>query len=199
MSYYTYSISDDLGGNYDSLVLYDTINGTIFATESDPICIGLKNVDSNANVEVHFTAALNGAQQTTLDGIISGYSYESPFKKIKYYSFQLNKFETDSANYDVIGTITYPGTNNTGQIFEFEFIGYLQNGATSYDIQVVDKTTNTMIANSNFTNTNSGRMSITDILYCPTEVSTLELSVKVNKNGNSSKNVYLTEFIFWVG
>lgn len=198
MSSYTYSIADDLGGNYDPLVLYDTISGTIHTSENDPICTGLKKVDSNANVEVHFTKTLTGGQVTTLNGIISGYVYASPYTKTNYHSFQLRKSETDSKTWEVIGSAVYPGCVNTSDIFEIEFETYVDSGNTSYDVRIIDRDTNTIIAEDSFSNTSTQRNSLNTILHCPTSLSTLQLAVKVNSTGNSKKKVYINDVVVWI-
>ena len=195
MSIYSYSIVDNLGGDYD-VSLYDIINANAIIS-SDAICVGTQE-DGNGNLELHFTNSLSPTSETALNGIILNYNYVAPTPlKINYIPMTIAVHSVSSANYTTISSQIYP---NLGDIQAIDFVGYMDNGVTSYDVLILNKNNNSIIAEQNFTNRSSSIQSFASILNQPTntELTNIEVCVKINKNGNSKKYAYISSGMLWV-
>jgi len=195
MVYYSFSITNDLGGGYDT-ILYDTINFNATIKGDSAICTGTSEDGDTLNI--HFTKTLSGSSETALNTIISNYTYSAPalVKTTNFIPFyaSLNNVSSRQNGYSFVGSITYP---DVGDIKEIEIISSMDSGITSYDIQMVNKLNNKIVAEANFTNTNKQRNTISTILNQPTELCDIDVSVNINKNGNSTKYVYIYSGMFW--
>jgi hypothetical protein len=195
MVYYSFSITNDLGGGYNT-TLYDTINIDSAIKANNAICTGTSEDADTLNI--HFTKTLSVPAETALNNIISNYTYSPPtlIKATNFIPFtpSTSTLSTKQSGYTLTGSITYP---NVGDIKEIEIISFMDNGVTSYDIQIVNKSNNDILAEGNFTNTNKQRNTLSTILNQPSELCDIDISVKINKNGKSTKYVYVYSGMFW--
>lgn len=195
MVYYTYSIANDLNGQTVDVTLYDTINADS-QIRSTSICVGTDV--SGDNLNIHFTASLSPAGENALNNIISNFvSYSPPLVKNNAKYLYPTTPKVSSTSYTVIGFTIYPAST-AGIITGIDFLGYMDPGTTSYQVQIINKTDNTIVAQQTFTNTSiSQQQSFTTIQNQPSGLCTLEASIKVTKNGTATKNAYVHHISFW--
>lgn len=195
MAFYTYSISNDLNGQTEYVTLYDSINANS-DIRSTSICVGTQV--SGDDLSIHFTANLSPNGLSALNGIISNFSsYTPPVIKNNAKYLYPTTSKVSSTSYTVIGFTIYPA-NTAGNITAIDFLGYMDAGTTSYEVQIINKTNNAIVAQDSFNNMLiSQQQSFTTILNQPSGLDTLEASVKVTKNGGATKNAYIHHISFW--
>ena len=125
-----------------------------------------------------FTTALSGAEQTTLNGLISGHS---PVVKPTYsrkHDLIPKKSFIKNTTYERIVVFEYPGSNYGSPIINVTCISYMDSNCTSYDIKILDKTNNLVIVENNFTNTTEVKNTLTPISNIPTDEAIIEIYVR---------------------
>ena len=191
-STYTKSIASDFGGSFSPRQFHDEIENDVTITTN---LIGI-NTTGDA-VDIIFSSALSGAEETQLNSLISSYSYQQMFetKNIVTVNPKVESVNTDS--YRRIMVYIYPG-NVYNTINNIKVVSYMDSGITSYDIQIRNATNGTTIVTKNLTNTTEQINDLGTLSNIPNSEARLEISVK-KTGGNSSKYVYIESISFYLG
>lgn len=149
-------------------------------------------------VEISFATTVSSENQTTISTVISNHVPDiNDFAN----SFTVYpKHPTlSSANYFVVSTFRYRGSNKVGIINKIEVIAYKDTGITSYDIRILDKSTGSVIASkTGNTNENYEILDLGNISNIPPESTLCEVQVKRN-GGNSSRYINISEIVVYYG
>src|SRR3989304_9325209 len=177
-STYTKSIASDFGGSFSPRQFHDEIENDVTITTN---LIGI-NTTGDA-VDIIFSSALSGAEETQLNSLISSYSYQQMFetKNIVTVNPKVESVNTDS--YRRIMVYIYPG-NVYNTINNIKVVSYMDSGITSYDIQIRNATNGTTIVTKNLTNTAEQINDLGTLSNIPNSEARLEISVK--KTGGNS-------------
>jgi hypothetical protein len=185
------SLSTDFNGNilirqfHDEIEANATITTELFGIEK-----------TGDEIDIRFANILSGVESTALDGLIESHIPDMAPKRIthmKVYPFPRNSTGT---NYHVVGTFFYNGSILKGNIIYIDLIGYMESSLTSYDVQVIDKTNNKIIAENNFTNIEISKQSMGTISNVPTEPVIMQVLLRGNGTGN--KSVTIQEIQVWI-
>lgn len=184
-STYTYSLSSDFGGNLRISHLHLDVIAEAGITPT------LTRIDMEGdNVDIVFDSALSAGEQTTLNNVVSAYTYVTPVNYDNTIKFNIKNRETSNTSYTREDTLIYEGSNNTGDIKKILAVGYMDSGVTNFSIKINDKTNNNIIAENSFTDTTESILELTPISNVPTERSILELQIK-KTGGAGSKKCYV--------
>lgn len=173
---YTYTISSDFGGDINNLNMSQLHKAIADDAGITPVFDGISM--EGDNVDIIFTTALSGAEQTTLNGLISGHT---PVVKPTYsrkHDIIPKKSFTKNTTYDRIVIFEYPGSAYGSAIINIICISHMDSNCTSYDIKILDKTNNLVIAENNFTNTTEAKNILTPVNNIPTDESIIEIYVR---------------------
>ena len=175
--------------------LHTTIQDTLtLSTESFH---GISTNTSGNVLITHFSGNITSGEKTNLDGIISSHTPTTTFKRITSKTITPTIIHINSNSYKLFARIFFEGTKNVGEINAIETISYMDNGVTSYNIDVVCRTTNKMIAGANFTNTSIQTNNLGSITNVPENECLLDFSAKITKNGNATKYAHIDSIIIW--
>lgn len=107
-----------------------------------------------------------------------------------------NLQKSNSTNYARVAAITYDPTI-LGTLSRVKILSSMDNGMTSYDVEVYNRTTFTSVITANFTN--AGDLADNDIglITTPPETKTIfEINVKRN-GGNKKKYINVEQIVFY--
>ena len=104
------------------------------------------------------------------------------------------------SNYTEVATCHFDPDEYSGELRRVKVLSYLDNGATSYDIEVFDRDNNIQLVENNFTNISEEvQQQTTGLISSPPSSKTvLEINIK-KTGGNNSKYARISEIIFYFG
>jgi len=99
-------------------------------------------------------------------------------------------------NFTEIAVFSFDPDDHEGTLRRVKVLSYLDDGATSYDVELFDRNNNTQLIESNFTNMSGEHLEqYTGVLSTPpTSKTVLEVNVK-KTGGNNNKYVRISEII----
>lgn len=166
---YTFSLSSNFNGNLFAHQLYTNIDNSVSITKN------IVGIDTNGdNVIITFDQELSGSEVTTLNNLVSSYTY-----------VPLNRYRIDNMNpsYSVIGltftninTSFYFDIENMTEILCVKVLGNITSN--SYQVRLYDITNSKLMATGTFTNTTPVMNNLGTISNIPTTSSLLEVHVK---------------------
>lgn len=168
---YTYSLSDDFGGNLLASQLHQVI------MDDGGITPNIITVSTKGDiVKIQFDASLSGPEITTLNGIVSAHTPTTPSKEM---IFNITPIESyiDSTFWVTVASFLH---NKESSVTSMNVISFMEVGGTSYDVRVVDITNNAVIASQNLANTDELNNSLGTISNLPSDNAIFELQVKIN-------------------
>lgn len=175
-----YSVINDFGAiNPNISQLYDEIvNSSI--TEI------LERVSQEQdNVEIVFISTISPAEKTTLDGIVASHiPVYIPVTNNKL--IIVGKTNSINSSFTRTGTEIFKGSTYAIA----KSISYMDSGATSYDIRILDKTNKTILLSTNLTNTEESIQDLGVLSNLSTSTSQIEVSIRKN-GGNKKDKVYI--------
>lgn len=141
-------------------------------------------------VEFHFDIILSGSEKTLLDGLISSHVaiftiYTKENINIQYY--------LDTSKHSSYRRVIKPISVPAMSYGKCKTISYMDPSMTSYDIKIFDKTHNTVVLETNLTNTEETEQPLGTLSNLSTDPWILEVFVK--RNGGSNKNTIFLESI----
>jgi hypothetical protein len=192
---YQYSIKNDIiTSQLSAGQLHETIKTFLVLTSAKYI-----GINTNADVMyITFSEEITNLEKIDLDLLVSNHQSISNTQIIEYITFYPKITDISSTNYFSIGTVPYSGTLNVGTITSIDVIGYLDNGVTSADIQIINRDNNAIICTENFYSSSLTTFNFTNIDNVPQLLSLLDISIKINKNGNSTKYAHIDKVILWL-
>ena len=175
MANYNFTISTTYPGGVNYQNLYDEILNSTITTE----LLGFMAMDDVLTIK--FAGTLSGAEQTELDNVNSNHSYTPPTKQSsKTSQMELNIENFTDISWQVIATYIFPGPLMIAEIIEVMIASYMDNGGTSYDLELKNMDNGDIIGNGNFNNTSLTINSLSNINNTPNNRCILELRAKVN-------------------
>jgi hypothetical protein len=104
------------------------------------------------------------------------------------------------SNYTEVATCYFNPDYYSGDLRRVKLLSYLDNGATSYDVEIFDRDNNVQLVESNFINKSEEvQRQVTGVISSPPYSNTvLEINVK-KTGGNNKKCVHISEIIFYFG
>lgn len=189
MTTYTYSHSSDFGSSLNSSQLQTEI-------KASNIVPSIASVNRNGDViDIVFASALSGAEQTTLNGLVSAHVPKPILDSSTYITPK--KGDTSSKAYARMSIFKYYGSNNTAPIVAIETISCMSDTVTSYDIRILDKTNGLVIAEkTGLTHTDDAVDDLGTISNLPTDSALFEVQMKRN-GGNGNPKVFLENIIIY--
>lgn len=146
-----------------------------------------------------FTEEITVGEKTDLDAIV--YNHDNTFVPQKT-APPIRVYPSNPAisnvYYTSSGCFTYQGTNVVNPITAIDMLSNVDPGTQSYDVQIINRQNNSIIAEKNFTNTTLDRVSFDTISNLPSDLGVIEILCKVNKNGKATKYVHIEEILFWL-
>lgn len=102
-----------------------------------------------------------------------------------------------NTNYTKIGRFYFKGTNVTGEIRGIDIISNIDSGATSYSVQLLIRSTNTLLANVTFNNTDV-EINTADILQdFPYDSCVIDVLAKINRPALKVLYAHIDEITLW--
>jgi len=184
---YTKSLSGDFGGNLNTSQLFNEIENA----EIGPSCVTVKN--ESDDVELIFTSSLTSGEQTILDNLVSNHVVDTSKPHDNFFTITPKNEKIKEKSYRKIGTFKYDGSNQIGLIDYIEVISYKDSKIDSYDIRVIDRNNDVILASANFTNDISEICDLGTISNIPTEKTILEIHGR--QNGGKKKSYLYIENI----
>lgn len=192
---YTYSVSADITAqSVNVLTLHNTIQTTL--TLSSATFVG---VDKHGDVlYITFSDAITGGEKTSLDTIVLNHDPTQPIiDKTKSLTIFPNTRDVTSTSYIVIGSFIYQGSN-TNNIVGIDILSKKEPSVTSYDVTIVEKTSNQYITTGNFTNDSYQVQSFATISNIPQTTTIMDISCRINKTGTATKHAIIEQVILWL-
>lgn len=185
MSTYTYSLASDFGGSLKLGQFHDEVNaeGTISPSLTSVTLVG-------DVVSVTFNSALSGAEETTLDGLVSAHTPTNIGSQTINLAVETDDI-TDTT-YHTVMVFNYLGSDSQTPT-HIKVVSEMDDGGTSYDIRIMDVTNNNAVCTSNFTNTLAQVNDLGTLSNLPTNAAIFEVQIKVN--GSTTANV--REFVMY--
>lgn len=144
------------------------------------------------NIYIDFNIPI-GIQKAYLDAIIALHRRDVlPRMTI---SSITERSESRNVSYTRVLTWVYNGSRTDGAIVSVDCVAYMENGPSSYSIQMYDRKNREIVAEGTFTNTDEDTVALT--VYpnkVPTKKTRMEISIK--RDSNPSKYVYITGVTF---
>ena len=173
MSNYTYSITTDFSGNFN----YNNFLSEFYRSS---ISLFLLNIyTSDDNVDISFNTTLTTEQETTLNTLVANHD-ATPIYNLDKSDTIVNMTSNVTYYYKIASIPVYGEYQKSIQ--SINIISYMQNGNTSYDVQIYDSTNNKIISTQNFTNTDAQINDMGTLSNLPNKKSIFEIHVKSNKN-----------------
>ncbi len=177
----------------------NTFNGTIPKLKQLETEVINSNITANIQyivlqgnaVNIVFDDGLAPSDQTTLTGIVQ--THVPTPDRINHFNIFPETRKLKGTKYKVAATFHYPGSDSIGDINYIDAISCMANGLTSYDIQIIDRDNNTIIAEKTLTNTNMQSCNLGTISNVPTDSSVMKAT------GNGNKKVNIQELQVWYG
>lgn len=141
-------------------------------------------------VKINFDGNLTAGDITTLDNIVSAYVYEED-EFSNSLTIGLLKTKTLSSIFEIVGTTFYSGSFSMPPIGGIYITANMSEGATSYDLLLIEEATGNVIFNVNLNNTIPTLHKITTLNNIPKKSGVLELYARIN--GGSSDDLVSIE------
>lgn len=187
----TKSITSDFSNNFNSTNLKKEI-------ENSNMTPNLIRIDRlGDSIDIIFDTELTGGDETTLNSIISGHDITVPVRYTNTINNILRQNEINDTSYKRACTFIYEGSDYINSIVKIGAIAYKSSTIDSYTILVEDKTHNTVIAESTFTNEDELMVDLTPITNIPTTRSKIEVFIK-KTGGSKSQKAYVESVTFYL-
>ena len=167
---YTKSIATDFGGQFNIEQFHNIVKDTITLM---PVFKGVNMIGDS--IELVFSSELSESQLTTLNSLVSSYTYTEPMPELVHNinkSPQINDINTPV--YKRIGALIFPG----GTHCHFKVYSYMDSGVTSYSIKITDITNKTTILEKTMTNTEEAIVDLGKGNNIPVATALFEISAK---------------------
>lgn len=192
MSILDYSLSEDFSGN----IKIDQFHKEIVSNAS--ITTSLNGIVYSENdVQVIFNDTITSNEGNVLSLLISSHTPDFSPDRIRHYKIYPEIRRKKGTNYEIIATFHYTGSDSIGKINYVDLISSMHTQLTSYDVQLINRENNNILAYTNLTNTKLGCVTLGIISNTPTSPSTLDLSIRCN--GKKNKHVIVQEIQVWYG
>lgn len=193
--YYQYSVLNDITLQRISITtLHNELTNNLVLSNATFSGINIKG-DA---LYISFSEEITNDEKIALDLIVANHDFSFTGTYLSQITV-FPKFQTvTTTEYMLIARFIYPGTLNTSEIKSIDILSYMDQGAASYDILIVNRTNDSIIATGNFTNTTYSKMTISNIQNIPVDSSIVEVLCKVNKIDSSIKKTYIDQLIFWI-
>jgi ribosomal protein L25 (general stress protein Ctc) len=158
-------------------------------------------VRKNDDLYVLFNKNIETSEKTTLDTLVQDHSDDPVPAKTRHIPFYPNPKQVSDSYYTTTGCFLFPGKDLFTTISEINILSMMSPGATSYDVQIVNRETNKIIAEQNFTNTTiqTNTFSTVHTGNISTTPTGIEVLTKLNQQGNAAnKLVHIDQVIFWL-
>jgi hypothetical protein len=151
------------------------------------------------DIKITTLVSLSESDETALDALIAAHPNTTVISADDAIGGSMQQIsiakDTKNNTYTTLGKMIFDGTDNGASIFQIKVIAYMQNGADSYDIRVIDGQTSLTIAEKiALTNTTDEVIDLGAITNLPTSSGMFYFQIK--KNGNASKRIYLDTALF---
>lgn len=149
-------------------------------------------IDPGKNIVLfHFDGNLSSPEKTVLDGIISVHIPDFTPTNFAYSKEII--FRRDNISNTTYRRVTkpflFPGITSA----RAKFLGYMSSNATSYDVRILDKTNNTILSETNLTNTECTLQDLGILSNGSSDPWIIEIFVR--RNGGPSKTKIYMESI----
>jgi hypothetical protein len=189
MSNYNKSIATDFGGNFN----IDTFKSDIYDSS---ITATLTALGSHGdNVFVGFTPALSGAEETTLNSLISTHNGASDISYSQTHTAYAKKDFYKDTSYKDISTYMYDGSDKLGPIKEIVCVAYKDSSVTDFSIRIYDDTNNNIIAENTFSNSSRVFLTLTPLTNIPMKKAIITVQIK-KTGGNNKQYVHIENIQF---
>ena len=159
------------------------------------------NIKSD-DLYISFTQSIETSEKSDMDTIVQDHNNTLTVTALKTVNIPFYpKVEiVMNKSYISIGRFIYPGYLNSSKFTGIDILAYMDNGITSYDVEIVNREDNSIILEQNFTNTTMDLLTFTTINEnnIPENTAVIEISVKLNMSGKASKKVYIDNIAFWL-
>lgn len=157
-------------------------------------------VTKDDDLYVLFTQAIETTEKADLDTIVLNHNNTPVPAKTRHLSFYPDPKEISETYYTTTGCFIYPGNTALTTITAIEVISMMSPGATSYDIQILNRGNNTIIAEQNYTNTTLtlNKLNTINTENIPTGLSAIEVLTRINKQGVANKVVHIDQVVIWL-
>lgn len=192
MSYYTYSLVNDFGGNLNSSQLHQEIADSISISQN------ILRVDTIGDVvKIVFEDALSAGEQTILSSLVSTHVAIVEDEYSKLIKLVPRDKKINNTSYSREDTFVYDGTNNIEEIKKITLVSNMDVGVSNYSVKIFDTTNVLPIIEETFTNTVESIIDITNITNLPTEKAIFELLVK-KEGGNVTKYAHIDSITIYI-
>lgn len=179
---YTKSLSTDFGSSIKLRQLHKEIEADSGITSN------ITGITMTGDVvDIIFDSTLSASEETALNSLISAHTPDTSKPKETFYTETSQIDSTKAMNYSRMIRFAYPGSDSCGIINYVEVLSRMDVGVTSYDVRLVDKLNNTVMAEATgLTNTTDSANDLGTISNIPTNRTILEIHVKHNgASGNA--------------
>jgi hypothetical protein len=150
---------------------------------------------------VLFSKNIETSEKTSLDTIVQDHTPVALPQKSRHIPYYPSPKDVSESFYTTTGCFVYPGDTPLTTITSIETLSMMSPGSQSYDIQIVNRDTNSIIAEQNFTNTamqlntfstvHTGNLSGSQFA--------IEVLARLNKQGSATnKVVHIDQVVFWL-
>jgi hypothetical protein len=173
MSSYNYSILGDFQGG---LVNTEQLTNEVKASEISSTCIGITTVDDVMSIS--FSSSLSAPDIITLDSLVSNHVYVSPKSYTSLYQIFPRSITFNNMNvYKKICSVIYNGDDEL-PLTKISVVSQQENTSGSYCIRVYDSTSNKILAERTYNNTEFELHDIINLTNIPTINSIIEIQGK---------------------
>ncbi len=194
---YKYSISETVAAQ---TIITSRLDNDIKTNLNLSSAVYIGVVKKGDDLYILFDKSIETSEKTSLDNIVQTHTPVALLTKTRNIPFYPNPKDIAETFYVSTGSFIYSGDSVLTGIKEIEIISMMSPGAISYDIQIVNRKNNTIIAEQNFTNTSLTLNKFTTINTnnIPISQTAIEVLVKINKTGNANKVVHIDQIVFWL-
>lgn len=173
---YSKSLSSDFGGDLKPEQLKEEIEAEPGIA---PTCIVVFNVGDD--VDITFDSALSGAEQTTLDGLVSSHSSAVTVGTIVE-NISVPDNIVDSTSYMTVASLDFPGTAVWNTVTNIKVISMMESDGTNYDIKIMNTSVMppVQICTKNLTNTDEEISDLGTLSNLPVGESIFEVQARVD-------------------
>lgn len=158
-------------------------------------------VTKDDELYILFNTSIETDEKTSLDSIVQGHSPVALPQKTRHIPYYPNPKDIAESYFVTTGCFVYPGDTPFTTITAIDTLSMMSPGATSYDIQIVNRNNNSIIAEQKFTNTSMQLNSFTTIhsANIATSQTAFEVLVRLNKQGSAANKVaHIDQVVFWL-
>jgi len=198
MSQYIYSITSDITlQQLNSYKLHtDILENLVLSVAT------FKGVVSKGDeIYILFDQNIESSEKTVLDTIVLNHESSIVPQKTISRTFYPTPKTTYDTYYKTMGCIYYGKSIKNNTITSIEIISMMSSGADSYDIQIINRQNNQIIATQSFTNTSLQLHEFTTINSdnIPEHRECIDIVVRLNNsNGYKDKFAHVEQVIFWL-